>query len=418
MSPVTKKVCILTQSHLCRNPRVVKEAVSADAAGFNVVIITTFSNPDLLAEDYKLIENTGVVLKGAINLIPSEASSWYRFRQRVARRVAGEAIARFGIENVYALGYDYHKNLSAAINEKADLYICHQEISTVIGCRLIKKGFKVAFDIEDWYSHDLLPEANRSRPLKLLEASEKFALQKGVLSYTTSEALAAALGKFAGTQPPKVLQNVFPFSDRETLDGKVKDRVDLTMPSIHWYSQTIGPGRGIEFLIESLADVDIPLEFHLRGRMFEGFQQELINRFPGNKGHRLYFHPLVPHRELLSRIAEHDIGLATEEYQPESRNLTITNKILQYLQGGIAVLATDTAGQQEVAREAPAAVFLFTNKDRHGFSGLMNSLLKDPEKLTAAKQAAVDSAREKFCWEKQEPMLIRWITEAITSSKK
>ncbi|MEI6882928.1 MAG: glycosyl transferase family 1 [Bacteroidota bacterium] len=418
MGTLNKKVCILTQSHLCRNPRVVKEAVALDAAGFIVVIITTFTYPDLLAEDLKLIENTGIILKGAVNLIPSEASSWYRLRQRLVRRAAGEAISRFGLENVYALGYDYHKNLRAAIGEQADLYTCHQEVSTVIGCRLIRKGFRVAFDIEDWYSHDLLPEANRSRPIKLLEESEKFALQNGILCYTTSQALADALGKFAGTGPPKVLQNVFPFSDRDNLDRQVKDRVDRAMPSIHWYSQTIGPGRGIEFLIESLADVDVPLEFHLRGRLFEGFQKELMNKFPGEKGHRLYFHQLVPHTELLSRIAEHDIGLATEEYQPDSRNLTITNKILQYLQGGIAVVATDTAGQQEVAREALSAVFLFRNKDRQGFAGLLNSLLKDPGKLAAAKQAAVASAREKFCWEKQEPMLVRWITDALTSARK
>lgn len=411
-----KKICILTQSHLCRNPRVVKESVALAAAGFQVVIITTFTYPDLLAEDLKLIQNTGIRLKGAINMIPSQAPGWYRLKERLGRRLAGEAIARFGLETVYALGYDYRKNLKAAILEQADLYTCHQEISTAIGCRLMDLGFKAAFDFEDWYSHDLLPEANRSRPIRLLEGYEKTALQRGVLSYTTSEAMASALGAFAGTAPPRVLQNVFPFSDREHLDHQIKDRVDQALPSIHWYSQTIGPGRGIEFLIESLHDVSTPVEFHLRGNLFQGFQQELIGRFPENKGHRLIFHPLVPPGELLSRIAEHDIGLATEEYVPDSRNLTITNKILQYLQGGIAVVASDTAGQQEVAREAPEAVSLFKNKDRKGLVSVLNRLLLNREQMTAAKMAALDAAREKFCWEKQETRLITWIADTLNTN--
>ena len=408
-----KKVCILTQSHLCRNPRVVKEAILLATTGFEVVILTTFTFPELLMEDLRLIENKGVTLKGVVNMIPSQISAWYRLKERLTRRIAGEAISRFGLENIHALGYDYHKNLRAALQEKADIYTCHQEVSMVIGCKLVEKGCKVAFDLEDWYSHDLLPSANRSRPVKLLEKYEKYALREGVLIYTTSSAMAVALGSFANTLPPHVIQNVFPFSDRQDIDGQIKDRVDISMPSLHWYSQTIGPGRGIEFLVETLIDVETPVELHLRGNLYPEFRQELINRFPSGKGHKLFFHSLVPHSELLSRIAEHDIGLATEEYFPESRNLTITNKILQYLLGGVAVVASDTMGQKEVEKEAHGAVFLFGNGDRNGLAMTLNGLLSNRDELAAARRAAVNAAKNTFCWEQQGPRLINWITEAI-----
>ena len=245
-----KSICILTQSHLCRNPRVVKEANTLAAAGFQVTILTTFTFADLLEEDLKLIDTSKIKLKGIINMIPGQASKWYRLKQRLVRRIAGEAIGRFGWENILTLGYDYRKNLKAAIRENADLYTCHQEMSTVIGCKLIKRGFKVAFDFEDWYSHDLLPEANKTRPIKLLEKYEKFALKNSVLNYTTSESMAAGFAAFADVKPPKVLHNVFPLAERDLLDGKFKDRTDLSRPSMHWYSQTIGPGRGLEFLVK------------------------------------------------------------------------------------------------------------------------------------------------------------------------
>ncbi len=408
-----KRICILTQSHLCRNPRVVKEARTLSLAGYEVVILTTFTDASLLKEDQELIADYDIKLKGVVNMIPGQAGKFYRLKERLKRRLAGELIARTRIETPYALGYDYRANLKAAIQEKADLYTCHQEISTVIGCRLLQRGFKVAFDLEDWYSHDLLPEANRTRPLNLLEKCETYALKHSPLVYTTSQAMAEAMAEFAGSEVPKVLHNVFPLAERELLDGRQKDRNDLGRPSIHWYSQTIGPGRGLEFLVEALRDVDTPVDLHLRGNLFGDFGIRLKKLFPDKKGHRLHFHQLVPHNELLSRIAEHDIGLATEEYQPDSRNLTITNKILQYLLAGIAVVASDTAGQQEVAAQAPAAVSLYENNDKDSLVKALNRFLDDREKLKRAKATALQRAKETFCWEKQEGFLLEWIANII-----
>lgn len=410
---MSKKICILTQSHLCRNPRVVKEANALAAAGYDVSILTTFTYANLLEEDLKLIDSKHITYRGVVNMIAGEESSYYRLKERFKRRFAGELISRFGWEQAGALGYDYHRNFRAALKEKADLYICHQEVSTVIGCKLIEKGFKVAFDFEDWYSHDLLPEANRSRPISLLEKSEKFALRNGVLTYTTSESLASALAAFAETSKPKVLHNVFPLKERDLMDGRLKDRQDLDKPSLHWYSQTIGPGRGLEFLIESLHEIEIPLDLHLRGNIFGSYDQVLSDSFPVEKGHRIFFHPLVPHLELLSRIAEHDIGLAMEEYVPDSRNLTITNKILQYLLAGIAVLATDTEGQKEVGCAAPDAVILFRNQQKDDFVQSLNQLLNDKQKLQFAKMKALEIANEKYCWEKQAPMLVQWVHNVL-----
>ena len=116
---------------------------------------------------------------------------------------------------------------------------------------------------------------------------------------------------------------------------------------------------------------------------------------------------------MLSRIAEHDIGLATEEYRPDSRNLTITNKILQYLLGGIAVIASDTAGQKEVAAVVPDAVFLFKNYNSDDLSSKINALIGDKATLEKAKKSALAIATSKFCWEQQEKWLVGWVNEVI-----
>jgi glycosyltransferase involved in cell wall biosynthesis len=155
------------------------------------------------------------------------------------------------------------------------------------------------------------------------------------------------------------------------------------------------------------------LQLHLRGNLFGNFKDQLLELFPAQLGHKIYFHKLVPHKELLSRIAEHDIGLATEEYTPDSRNLTITNKILQYLLGGIAVLATDTKGQQEVAETADESVFLFRNKDKTSLVNMLNHLIDNKEVLQNARQKALNISSDYYCWEIQQTRLVQWINSVL-----
>lgn len=404
-----KKVCILTQSHLCRNPRVVKEANALAEAGFDVTILTTFTFAELLQEDQTLIDTSKIKYKGIVNMIPGQSARWYILTQRIIKRIASELINYLKIELPHALNYHYSKNYRMAKKTKADLFICHQEASTVIGYRLLKAGRNVAFDFEDWYSHDLLPEANKYRPLKLLMKVEKYILNHSKLVYTTSKSLAKAYADFADAKEPKVLHNVFPISEREAFDGQYKDRMNHEIPSIHWYSQTIGPGRGLEMVVEALEAIDKKVQLHLRGRCDEEYQEKLKSTFPFHKGHQLHFHDLVPHKELLARIHEHDIGLATEQTSPDSRNLTITNKILQYLLAGIAVIATNTSGQIELAKETGAAIKIFDNQKPQSFAVALSELISHDEALQKAKQEAEMAGLQKFNWDVEKKELIHWI---------
>ena len=122
------------------------------------------------------------------------------------------------------------------------------------------------------------------------------------------------------------------------------ERIEGTrqLRSIHWYSQTIGPGRGLEDLLAALPHLEHVAEVHLRGQPVVDFNAWLSVRVPQAWRHRVFVHSLVPNEQLLSRIAEHDIGFAGEMKYCKSRDLTITNKILHYLLAGLAVVASDT----------------------------------------------------------------------------
>jgi len=180
--------------------------------------------------------------------------------------------------------------------------------------------------------------------------------------------------------------------------------------SIHWFSQTIGPGRGLESVFEALDGLQGNWQLHLRGGVWK-YGPWLERVCPSAVRARLTVHVLVGPEELPSRIAEHDIGLACEQKTPASRDLTITNKVFQYLQAGLAIVASETAGQKEAAGSAPGAMRLYPAEDIGQLRGTLQALVTDRKQLRLMRQAAWE-AEEKLCWENEAPPLVEVVRAA------
>jgi glycosyltransferase involved in cell wall biosynthesis len=271
-------------------------------------------------------------------------------------------------------------------------------------------------DLEDWFSEDLLPEARRQRPVGLLRKLERDLLQHAAHATCPSQAMSVALSAEYGCPAPTVIYNAFPWSDRKAIDGLLMDRRNRSVAAIHWYSQTLGEGRGLEDLLAALPHVAHEAEIHLRGNPAMGFGGWLSARVPQRWRDRVFVHALVPNDELLSRICEHDIGFAGEMKYCRSRDLTVTNKMLHYLLAGLAVVASDTSGQREIARQAPDAVLLYPSGDAAALAAQLNALLESPDRLQRAKAAALRAAEETFCWERQESRLLEIVARAVDAS--
>ena len=182
--------------------------------------------------------------------------------------------------------------------------------------------------------------------------------------------------------------------------------------SIHWFSQTLGPGRGLEELINAAQGLGGEFEIHLRGERgaYRAWLEEMV---PDELRSRVFVHPSVPADELPARIAEHDIGFAGELSEIPSRDLTATNKIFQYLQGGLAVVASDTAGQKEVAALASTAVATYRSGAASDLQKRLSELTGSAKQLAAAKAAAADIAARSFNWAVEKPRLLDSIRRAL-----
>ena len=374
-----------------------------------MTVIGAWFDAGLKARDLEMQGSLPFTFKPAID---GTENAPRRLRLRMRAKIGSIAYRFAGFENRSQLGYASH-SLRAASRQPANLYIAHSEAAMAVAADLLHDGRLVGIDVEDWFSEDLPLEARKLRPIRLLRKTEHTLLTSGGHASCPSRAMSEALAREFGCPQPTVIYNAFPWSDRESMDGLFKDRRHRRLPSIHWVSQTLGHGRGLEDLIAALPLLKHEAEIHLRGKPVSGFENWLAHRVPEAWRGRIMVHGLVSYEELLSRIAEHDIGFAGENPVIRNKDLTVSNKILYYLLAGLAVVASDTAGQREVAGQAPGGVFLYPSGDAPALAARLDALLGSADALRQAKGAALAAAEGIFCWERQERVLLESINRAL-----
>jgi glycosyltransferase involved in cell wall biosynthesis len=155
-------------------------------------------------------------------------------------------------------------------------------------------------------------------------------------------------------------------------------------------------------------------ELHIRGSIEADVRDALV-ALAGASGvaGRTHFHPQVHPGDLLSRCAEHDIGLALE--QPVRRNKleTVSNKIFFYLLAGLAVAASDTPGQRRIMSAVPDAGFSYAPGDHAALARGLQRWLDDPAELQRAKTAALEAARTRWSWEVEREILVAKVRQIL-----
>jgi glycosyltransferase involved in cell wall biosynthesis len=210
---------------------------------------------------------------------------------------------------------------------------------------------------------------------------------------------------------PIVLRNVFPLS---LADGMLppSKRARHAKLRLHWFSQTIGVGRGIEDAVQALEFLGSEVELHLRGSLSDAYRGQL-KRLSSRCGvsSQLFTYPQVDHDELIRMMSDFDIGLALERPGDPNYSLTITNKIFSYLLAGLPVVATETPGHLEAICDIPAVSASYTAGDPRALATRIERWLCDPEALQAAQQSAWDLARERFCWDHEAQKFLGLLTD-------
>lgn len=393
------RILIVTSGNPSRNPRPVKEAETLGRAGYDVTLLTPFGDPTAIPFDRILLASAPY---RHVRLDPESGIS-----PRLRRWILSRAVP-LGLQPPSLLGAT-KALLRAAEKSAADLTIVHNEAPHWVGARLLPQNRLVAADFEDWHSEDLLPSERGGRPLSLLRKTERTLLSSAAYVSTTSHAMADALYQRYGGKQAHVVTNSFP------LQPAAMRRSPNEPPAFFWFSQTIGPGRGLEAFLSAWRRTRYPSTLALLGKVRPGFDSQLLSALPPGFRSRVRVKALVSAAELPAVIAEHDIGLALEEPSILNRDLTITNKILQYLNAGLAIVASNTAGQREVLAQQPAAGLIISDTEPDRYANALDGLLADPDSLATRRAAARRLAEARYNWEIEAERLENLVTQALAT---
>jgi glycosyltransferase involved in cell wall biosynthesis len=407
---------LVTTAHVANNPRLVKEADALAAAGHAVHVVALRQRAHLAARDDVLLRGR----RWSHATVDADPSS----RRGRLRRLTGAALERL-LRQAFALGarhpgvadraFSRHVDALAAAcaSRPADVVIAHNLQALPAAVRAARRlGARLGFDIEDLHSGELPDVPRHALTRAVISDIERRYLRQCDLLTASSDGIADEIVRLYGVPRPAVILNVFPRGELDDPRAYPGERPAAARVSLYWYSQVIGAGRGLEEAIEAVATLPDDMHLSLRGELDAAFEPQLRGAIARlGLASRVHLLPQALPTELLARAACHDIGLALEQPRTRNRELCVTNKLFTYLLAGLAVVATDTEGQQAVMEAAQGAGLTYPAGDADALGQRLRALA-DPRSLDRARQRARDVAAARFNWELESRRLVAYLTSA------
>ena len=183
---------------------------------------------------------------------------------------------------------------------------------------------------------------------------------------------------------------------------------------MYWFSQTIGPDRGLECALRAISLSASRPHLYLRGNVSSGYDRVLIELAEQiGVSQNLHFLPSALPSQMEHLAAEHDLGLISETGHTKNRQIALTNKQFSYLAAGVPMLMSDVSAHLEFASEVGQVAGLFKVNDPASLAELLDKRLQDPAELAALRCRAFNLAQGRYNWEVEKSVLVSQIKAVI-----
>lgn len=413
---MTSSVCLVTSGNISSNPRVVKEARALTAAGYTVRIVAADIIPFLSPYDEELIASLNCKVARVI---------WHRPRLvrilRSTKRLAARLVARAFRANIpLAISVRAYHALTPALAKKAsrycaDLYIAHNLAALPAAAAAADRNrSKFGFDAEDYHSGELPDNKENRLELRIRRSIEAALLNKCAHLTSASPGISEAYAQQYHVRMLPVL-NVFPKSDAPLHPVESSsERRDL--PSLYWFSQTVGPNRGLEEIIAIIALLNVRVRLVLRGHPSSGYPNRLhalAYEVGGEElAKRVDFLPVEAPTEMARLAAGHDLGLAIEPGRSRNNEIALSNKAFTYLLAGLPVLLSNTPAQRALGEQLVGAAFVINLEDPPGAAHLIDTYLSNVALQRSARAKAWCLGQRRFNWDLEQGIFLASVRAA------
>jgi glycosyltransferase involved in cell wall biosynthesis len=407
-------VTVVTAGHLSTCPRMLKSADALAAEGYDVRMIATRHEPWAAAADVDVMSRRAWKTE-TIDYRRGRGTTywWSGARHRAARAAAaaiGPAHAPFTIVS-RAFGRVHSELVRAIAADPGDLiYGGTTGALAAIADAARRSGTPYGVDLEDFHSGET---SGPTAPLvdALAARVESAAIGGAAFVTTSSEAIASAYKRRDGIDAI-VIHNTFAIPARPP----DVERIDPSRLRLYWFSQTIGPTRGLETAIVAAGRAGIAAELTLRGRPLPGYLESLRALAATHAPRLALVHQQpAPPDAMVDLSRGHDVGLALEIGDVPNHELALSNKALTYILAGLAVAMTDTAGQRALGVDLGRAAALVPVGDAEALAAAFARWSERPGELECAKRAAWAAATRRWHWEHEleRGQLLKLIFEAL-----
>lgn len=337
------RVCVCTSYSAAAEPRAPRHAlaIAALGEGFEVVFVDCLPRgraPDAY-DPFATISNIARVShryahrgSGIIRLL----------FDKTARFIARKLFRWFGLLHPVSLNTRFlgFEQLLRSIN--ATVYVGHNIETLVPACRAAADCAGIAiFDCMEFYSH--MGESQNLIDRQIIERMERLYLSRCALVLASSDEMADALASTYAIHRPLALYNVPPKDPHQHVcnhDGL----------SLYWRNSVIGFGqRGLQDAFEALAQLPDDVTLHLQGRLpDDGGKHVRVRMNQLGIENRVFVHGPYSPPDAVQTASKYCVGLCLEHRGIRNHDLTVSNKMFDYLMAGLVVVTSDLPGLRGV----------------------------------------------------------------------
>ncbi len=396
---MTRRICVVTAGHLATCPRMLKAADAFLAEGYRVRVISARTTGWAAAADAEIAASRGWQWR-VVNYDRAEAPAmWFRSgaRHKAARALASMLTSLPRTVVTAAFARVHRELVNAILEEPADLiYGGTTGAIAAVAEAGHRAGTPFAVDFEDFHcaEHDS-PEGDLSNELARMVM--RFASGGAAFVTAGSDAIARACDDELGlaTMP---INNVFSLPAMAPSEERSRGGRDEF--AAYWFSQTIGPGRGLEDIVRALGLTTRPASLTLRGCPKPGCIESLLALAEREAPRvRIAVEPPSSPASMIDACRAFDLGVSAERGPIRNRLLSLPNKAVTYPLAGLPVALTNTAGQTPLANDLGNGALVFAPGDAASLADQLLPLMTDSRRLADAREASWHAARTRWHWE-------------------
>jgi len=219
-----------------------------------------------------------------------------------------------------------------------------------------------------------------------------------------------------GIPLPTVVLNVFPLS--QAPDAPTPKGTAMPGPSLYWFSQTIGPDRGLECAVRAITRAQSKPHLYLRGTPAAAYAS-LLRGLAEEQGcaDRLHLLPPAMPQQMERLAVEYDVGLVGETGHTPNRRICLTNKQFTYLLAGLPVLFSDIPAHRQLANELGDAARLYAVDDADELAQQLDTILLSSVLLSKSRQLAWRFGQGRYNWEFEEKLLLACVDNTFDTEQ-